>query len=146
MKNFIFLFLILSACDSPMNHRVTRGEQDAENKEQQLYLKTMNLQVEARWLNGPHGSLQKTSSIMVMVFDTEGKLSDIGDDDILQFYASMPSMGHPLEDPGTFERLDEGIYINHKVQFNMPGDWLMEIWIMDQNFEIKDKVEWDEFL
>lgn len=57
----------------------------------------------------------------------------------------MPSMGHPMDDAGYFESLGDGLYINRTIRYNMPGDWKNELWILDQDLNIQEKVQWDEF-
>ena len=37
------------------------------------------------------------------------------------------------------------VYLNKTIRYNMPGDWKNELWIIDDQLNIQDKVEWNEF-
>lgn len=145
MKRFKMLFIFflsLNACDSPIQHRV-RASDNAENKAQtNLNFNKYELNIEAQWLDGPHGNLTKTSTLMVIVTGPTGKMTSLPKELNLSFYATMPSMGHPMDDAGHFDEVDPGIYINKHIRFNMPGDWQMELWALDKNFNIKDQTQW----
>ena len=82
---------------------------------------------------------------MVIVRNREGALASLPQGLTLNFYSTMPSMGHPMEDAGYFEKLGVGIYLNSSISYNMSGDWRNELWIMDSDYNIKDKVIWEEF-
>ncbi len=148
MKNLILLFFtIISsiACDSPMNNRV---RQDSQVKEQTFVthdFETLNLSAETRWLLGPFGDIKKTNSLLVFVYDASGTLTSLPENLDLAFYATMPSMGHPMDDSGSFEEIDTGIYINKTIRYNMGGDWKNELWVMDKDFNILDRLAWTEF-
>lgn len=147
MNKFIFVILIsLAACDSPMNHRVRTHDQDQQNFEQSLSFKRSKLSLTAQWIKGPNGNIKSLSELLVFIEDSNGNRVNIPKEMSLNFYATMPSMGHAMEDAGFFEQIETGIYLNKSIRFNMPGDWKMELWLMDKDFEIKDKVQWPEFL
>lgn len=144
---FILTILILTACDSPQNYRVyTDNENNKQKSEVQKSFEKLPFRFEAKWLLGPKGSLSQTSQLMVLIFDSSGKLTSLPKDKELQFYATMPSMGHPLEDPGFFEEADTGVFINKTIQFNMPGEWKMNLWITDMDYNILDESSWLEQL
>ncbi|MCB0363668.1 MAG: hypothetical protein KDD35_13155, partial [Bdellovibrionales bacterium] len=100
-----------------------------------------SLQVEVKWIDGPYGNINKTNHLVVFLYK-EGKLYSLPENQTLEFYATMPSMGHPLDDPGVFESIDNGIYVNKSIRYNMPGDWKNELWIMDSDLKILDRLEW----
>lgn len=146
MNKFLTLLFIftLSACDSPMNNRISTSY-GIQNKAQKISFKEYPLTVETQWLVGPSGNITINNTLMVILKDSQGHLINLPDDLSLAFYSTMPSMGHPMEDAGYFEQINDGIYINKNIKYNMPGDWKNELWIMDTQFNIKDKIEWDEF-
>ncbi len=141
---FFFALTFLSACESPMNHR-TSSDIKTQVDSQTLPLEVLKLNVEIKWIHGPMGNVSVKNHLLVILKDEQGALYSLPDDLSLGFYATMPSMGHPLDDPGFFEDIGEGLYLNKSIRYNMPGDWKNEIWVLDQNFNIKDKVEWDDF-
>lgn len=147
----LFRFLILcalalSACDSPIHNRVREVSSQSQSQMRELDLGTQHLKVSVIWLQGPHGDIHKTSELMVFVRNQQGELTDVSKDLDLHFYATMPSMGHPMDHAGHFIRLEKGIYLNSTIRFNMPGDWRMELWWMDANLNIQEELTWDEFL
>lgn len=71
-----------------------------------------------------------------------GNLHSLPEGQTLEFYATMPSMGHPMEDAGFFEEIDQGVYVNKAIRYNMSGDWKNELWIMDENLNILDRLQW----
>jgi hypothetical protein len=137
------LALLICHCHSPMNHR-TNEFQTMDQKTTSLEFKTLGLAVKTKWLMGPVGSIQATNTLLVSVYDAEGELVDLPNDLQLQFYATMPSMGHPLDDAGTFTKIATGLYLNTTIKYNMSGDWQNEIWLMDSNFKIHGTVQWLE--
>ena len=138
---------MLGACDSPQNHRVFLNEDTNEKTGDVTQTFTQySLSYKAQWLQGPFGSLSKKSQIMVILFNKEGHRTSLPKGVDLQFYATMPSMGHPLDDPGFFEEIETGIFINNNVQFNMPGEWKMELWLTDKDYNILDNSLWLEYL
>lgn len=137
--------VITAACDSPMNHRL-RGEDKAQMTAQKVSLPQIDLQVVALWLHEPSGNVQEQNSLLVILKDSDGKLIHLPANYTLVFYATMPSMGHPLDSPGEFEMLKEGIYLNPQIRYNMNGEWQNELWIIDENLQLVDKIVWTEFL
>ena len=130
MRFLIFIgltFILLSGCDSPLNEKANFSKS--------------GLQAEVKWIEGPFGNIKKENHLVVFLYK-DGGLFSLPDGQTLEFYATMPSMGHPLEDPGFFEEIDKGIYLNKSIHYNMPGDWKNELWIMDANFNILDRLEW----
>ena len=142
MRYFLLIFTLLSlgACDSPMNNRVRDNKEDAFTPRLESFTES-DWQAEVRWLDGPFGNINQKNQLMVMLYK-DGKLSSLPKNQTLEFYATMPSMGHPMEDAGFFEEVDTGIFINKDIRYNMPGDWLNELWIMDQDFNILDRLQW----
>ncbi len=144
MKHLIIISLFgftLSACDSPMNNRVSdSGDTSGFDIEKKAF-SSLEFQVEVKWLEGPFGNISKDNHLLVFLYKDE-ELVSLAENQTLAFYATMPSMGHPMEDAGYFEEIDKGIYLNKTIRFNMPGDWKNEIWIMDEDFNIMDRLEW----
>lgn len=141
--SFLIGFCILAGCESPVNHRVEDG---AKSQDVQLMsLDTFNLKVKAQWIVGPVGNLSSNNQLLVIIKNAEDRLASLPQGKTLNFYATMPSMGHPLDDPGFFKEISEGIYLNSTIKYNMPGDWKNELWIMNSDFYIEDKVIWHEF-
>ncbi len=138
---FIFLIILLAGCDSPMNNRIREGTLEGKYKEIKTSFKTSNLVAEVQWLDGPHGHINKSNHLLVVLYKNEKPYS-LPKNQTLEFYATMPSMGHPMDDAGFFEEIDTGIYVNKSIKYNMPGDWKNELWIMDSDFNILDKLEW----
>ena len=149
MKFLILTFALatvlsaLTACDSPMNHRV---EGDGGSAAIQTYsFKAFSLNAKPQWIKPPVGEIKTNNELMVIVTDAAGERVSLPGGYTLNFYATMPSMKHPLDDPGFFKEVDRGIYINSAIRYNMPGDWRNELWIMDSNLEIVDRLSWEEF-
>lgn len=146
MKSLLFIFifaLVLVGCDSPMNNRVENSS--ATFKTQALTFSSNGIRAEAQWLAGPYGNISQTNQLLVILKDAAGNPVSLEAPLTLGFYSTMPSMGHPMDDAGFFEAVSDGVYINKTIRFNMPGDWKHELWILDEQFNVKDKVEWDEF-
>lgn len=141
----IFLFLILSAgCNSPLNHRLTEPEKPLDKSNATgLNFQTQALKVEKKWLEGPFGNVKKKSILIVYFYNAEQKLTDIPTGLSLNFFATMPSMGHPMDRPGYFEKISQGIYINREIVFNMVGEWEMQLSLDTEN-ETLDTLKWLE--
>lgn len=140
----ILVILLLTACSSPMNHRVV-GEEKKQEPSQVLTFEQYGLTVNYQWLKGPIGNINTDNELLVFIKNKEGELSSLPDHLILSFYATMPSMGHPLDDAGYFKEISEGIYLNKNIRYNMPGDWANELQILDENYNIKDRLKWSDF-
>ena len=144
LSQFILIGLVISSCGSPMNHRVEPQEQ-IQKKLNTMSLENLALDAEIQWLTGPAGNIKVNNQLMVIFRNKDGVPSDLPKGLTVNFYATMPSMNHPMDNAGDFEPLGHGIYLNSTIRYNMPGDWLNELWIMDSEYNIKDKVLWDDF-
>ncbi|MEO0335647.1 MAG: hypothetical protein AAF202_04605 [Pseudomonadota bacterium] len=102
------------------------------------------LSVRPIWLKGPVGKIESTNHLLVQV-TSQVSPARLPEGLSLEFYATMPSMGHPMEDAGFFEEIEVGLYLNKSIRYNMPGDWRNELWLMDSDFKVIDRVTWDEF-
>ncbi|MCB0421610.1 MAG: hypothetical protein KDD61_11475 [Bdellovibrionales bacterium] len=100
--------------------------------------------IETKWLKGPIGKISVENSLLVFVANSKGEVVSLPQDLHVEFYSTMPSMGHPLEDAGYFEVLETGLYINRHIVYNMPGRWKQEVWLVDSSGNIVSKVEWYE--
>lgn len=146
MKNLFFILLCFLSvqCNSPMNHRTdSPGKQAPAGKA--LNLSSLAISVNTQWLVGPVGSINFNNVLLVQMKNPQGELQDLPAGLFLQFYAIMPSMGHPMDDAGTFERIAKGLYLNSTIKYNMPGDWKNEIWVMDSTFKTIEAVQWNDF-
>ena len=144
MKSFLGLILattFTASCHSPMNHRILKNDDNKDLSKNELKFSKSKLEVKTQWLVGPNGNIKKNNQLLVFIYK-DGELSSLQKENSLHFYATMPSMGHPMEDAGFFEEVQTGIYINKNIKYNMEGDWKNELWIMDQEFNILDKVTW----
>ena len=144
-KNLIALIwgvLIFTGCDSPLRHKVDGVKDTSEKIQEALPLEQSSLQIKTQWAEGPFDNVAKASVLVVYVYNSQNQLSDLPNNKILGFYATMPSMGHPLDSAGEFIRLEKGIYMNSQIKFNMGGEWLMELWIFDLDYNIEDRVKW----
>lgn len=146
MKLIIIFIVSLSLvrCDSPMNNRVEENNSTL-SQAQKISFTQGALVAEFKWIAGPVGNITFNNILLVILRDAQGRLANLPENQTLEFYSTMPSMGHPLEDPGYFEPISEGMYLNKTIKYNMPGDWKNELWILDADFNIKDKLEWDDF-
>jgi len=142
--SFVFSLNVLAGCDSPMNNRINASQLNQQN-DQILKLQSLNLDVEAKWIAGPFGTVSAENHLLVIVKNSAGSPSALPDGLTLNFYSTMPSMGHAMDDAGFFESIGDGLYLNKNIKFNMPGDWRHELWLMDENLNIQEKVSWDEF-
>lgn len=146
IKWFVFASsIILSACDSPRNHRVNPSELLMNSQNIDPQFKTLPLKMKLQWVAGPYGTVEQKSKLLVTFLDTNDRLTSLPNEQELSFYATMPSMGHPLSHPGYFKKISEGIYLNEDIIFNMGGDWLMELSILNNSGEIKDEIKWSFF-
>ena len=144
MNHFIILSLFfLVSCGSPQNHKIKEGTTNSKLSETNLQAQILDYQFDVKWLGGPFGNSKQQSKLIVFVY-RNSKLSDIESGLHLQFYTSMPSMGHPMAEAGEFVRLSEGVYLNKGIEFNMPGEWMHELWLVDENFDTQDYVVWPE--
>lgn len=142
LKVCFALLLLFSACDSPRNNRVNSGGKAPGTGIANKAFNSNGYLVQYQWLSGPFGNVKQTSSLIVYL-SRDGKPVSLPSGQELNFYATMPSMGHPIEQPGFFEELSSGIYLNKNIIFNMQGPWTLELWVQDSvTFNILDKVEW----
>lgn len=143
MKLFFLLTLTLlfSGCNAPINNQVRTDKGNQTLESEPLLFSQTQVSVDFRWLKGPYGQLKQENHLVVFLYQEEEPYS-LPETQSLNFYATMPSMGHPMEDAGFFEEIEPGVYINKSIRYNMPGDWQNELWIMDQDFNILDKVQW----
>ncbi len=143
MKMYILCILALCTvhCKSPMDNRLDEPESFAQ-KANILELSSLKLSLKTQWLEGPVGNLQVNNTLLVSVYNSNDELTDLPDSLQLQFYATMPSMGHPMDDAGMFERISTGLYLNSTIKYNMQGDWQNELWLMDQNYQTVEAVQW----
>ena len=142
--NFLLLSLYIVGCDSPMNHR-TDEPKNLVQKANSLKLSKLELTFTTLWLVGPVGSINFNNKLLVSVYNLEGELTDLPTTLSLQFYATMPSMGHPMDDAGYFEKISTGLYLNSTIKYNMPGDWQNELWVMDENYQTLEAVQWLDY-
>lgn len=147
MKHLIGFFSIcifIAGCDSPQNHRIREAAHTA-SEAQTLYFSTQELSVRVQWLVGPIGNINTNNHLLVIFTDASGTPQSLPNGISLGFYSTMPSMGHPMDDAGFFEKISDGIYLNKTIRYNMPGDWQNELWLMDSQLNIQEKVLWNEF-
>ncbi|MCB9072258.1 MAG: hypothetical protein H6623_01455 [Bdellovibrionaceae bacterium] len=147
MKHIFFLFLnilFLGACGSPRSHAVTPTPGDKKLSPTALSFPKLRYSVTSQWLNGPVGNIHINNTLLVVVKDEFGQATSLPDTMTLQFYATMPSMGHPMDDAGFFEKIETGVYINKSIRYNMPGEWRNELWILNDKLETTDKISWFE--
>jgi hypothetical protein len=143
MKYLLYAFTCyLIACDSPRNHRINENPGVQKTEISPLELKVVGRTLKAEWVEGPFGSIEKSSVLLVYMLNAQKRLESLPEGLELQFYATMPSMGHPLSHAGYFQRIADGVYINKDVIFNMAGDWLMEISVIDEQGNTKDVLQW----
>jgi hypothetical protein len=142
LSGFIFLN---TGCDSPRNNRVLMGEELAKAGSEYLVFANLDFTMTVIWSEGPYPEIFKTSKLLVLVKNSSGELINLPDDLSLNFFTVMPSMGHGSEDTGYFQNISEGVYENPSIVFQMPGDWQMQLSILDSNFKELDKVIWLEF-
>lgn len=142
---FSLSFLLIIACESPRNNRVSPNGLNVNPLSQTMSFLEFPYQVEVKWLVGPVGNINAKNQLLVVIKDQDGNPTSLPAQYSLGFYATMPSMGHPMDDAGYFEDLGYGIYLNKTIGYNMPGDWQNEVWIMDKEFNVLDRVIWDDF-
>lgn len=136
------LFLFLMGCDSPLNHRVNERPENFNVQSQDFEFPSYGLSFSADWLEGPFENVNQNSVLILHLYDSNGRLVDLPEELQLGFFALMPSMGHPLDSAGEFQRISKGIYLNEEIRFQMPGEWQMEISILDQDYYEKDVRSW----
>jgi hypothetical protein len=154
----MLLVLILMGCNSPLDNMVSEEaleaskkellekEQDLPRVDKNYKFSIFAINVAAEWLEGPF-SEPVNSSLKVTLTDLNGSLLRLDTEMYeLGFNAFMPSMGHYLDDPGYFEELSKGVYVNSEIKFNMANDWRMDVIIFDADYNILDVVQWLEIL
>ncbi len=144
MIRLMVFLILLSACGSPRNNRVTGGLGTDQKVQSQKIFVQKNIKVVSYWAQGPYGTVTQKSFITVYLYNQNDELVSLQNGEELGFYAVMPSMGHGLDQPGFFEELAPGIYINRNITFNMPGDWEMRLWIMDAQGNMVEEIRWLE--
>lgn len=140
---YCLLFALSSiSCDSPQLHKAyEENKSEKVTSTSNFQFKSLNITFEYKWLESLQGNINRPNSIIVYLFNSKGELTDLPLDVSINFFATMPSMGHPLDRPGDFNRIARGIYLNTGIIFNMPGEWEMEIYL-DKNGSTYDKVTW----
>ncbi len=138
--------LMMLGCDSPRNNRVYATESLLQNANTVLEFSNSNIKALVMWSEGPYPEVGQNSKLIVFIYDQNMRLMDLPEGQSLEFFTLMPSMGHGAEDTGYFARLSKGIYENPSIVFQMPGDWQMQLSLLDSNFNELDKVLWLEFL
>lgn len=139
------LTTLFVGCESPRNNRVLMGEELALTAQQSFRFDQLNYKAVVLWSEGPYAEIFRTSKLLVLIYDQSGELTNLPSDLNLNFFTLMPSMGHGAEDTGYFQNISEGVYENPSIVFQMPGDWQMQLSILDSNFNELDKVIWLEF-
>ena len=141
---FIFVFL---GCHSPKKHRlVDSGRGSNQEKIETMGFKDFDINIEVQWLSGPFGNKDMDSQLLVISRNSEGELINLPEGYIFSFMATMPSMGHPLHQPGSFVGLGGGLYLNKSIRYNMDKEWQNQIFILDGDYNIKDEVVWHDYL
>lgn len=143
---FILQFAALAfllGCQSPINNRVNEEGRPSEKSKQSHSFSKKGIDVEISWLNGPIGSIEVESQILV-ILRKNGEPYSLPNDNALFFYSTMPSMGHPLDDPGEFVEIESGLYLNRAIVFNMRGEWKNELWILNKEEDVEDELSWVE--
>lgn len=143
---FIPLLLCLVNCDSPIRNKTVLVEKAITGSSNLETFAKHGITLQHQWLVGPFGSIKKENHLLVLLFDENKNPVSLPANLTLFFYSTMPSMGHPMEDAGIFEELDTGIYLNKTIRFNMGEEWRHELWLMNENQDIVDKVQWYEVL
>lgn len=136
--------LFLCSCGSPRNHRVLPDNELVQKQKGEGTFSKTNIKVRAEWLHGPFGNVKSASTLIVYLYDANGRLSSLPANSEISFFATMPSMGHALDQPGYFKNISQGIYLNNEITFNMPGEWQMELWIHSGDGELQDQVVWQD--
>ncbi|MCB0390910.1 MAG: hypothetical protein KDD58_06460 [Bdellovibrionales bacterium] len=143
MKSLFVVFIFLMACSGPKDYRTEDVNLNQQSKDNDLSMKDHHLKLKIYWLAPLSGNVNVNNSLLVLVFNNNGFLVDIPENYYLEFYATMPEMGHPMESEGYFKRIDKGIYKNENIKFTMGGFWRMELWLMNLNNEAVEQVFWD---
>ena len=137
----LFMFIFLSSCNSPTQKLAPIPNSDSHK----AAFPQTPYSAKYYWAKGPYGEVDKENTLVVFLYKNQ-ELHSLPSDLSIEFYATMPSMGHPLEDAGYFQELSPGIYINEHIKYNMSGEWKNELQIMNSAFNIQDKISWSEFL
>jgi len=147
-KHYITLIVLISillACDSPTQNKVQERDAVSAKATKVFNLNNSKRSLEFFWSYGPNGSIKIKNQLLVVIKDSSGRPRDLEPNEDLEFYSFMPSMGHPLEDPGYFDRIAPGIYLNKDIIYNMSGDWKNEIMITRKDGKVVDEVSWEDF-
>jgi hypothetical protein len=145
MKKIFFYILsgtlILMGCDSPQNHKVSASQKNSFAIKTNL--KQMDLKLEANWIEGPWFNLEQSSYLIVTIKNYKDLRQSLPEGYELEFSATMPSMGHGLDQPGYFEQIFEGVYQNPEIYLQMTGEWDFQISIWDEEGNLVESTTWN---
>ena len=90
------LFFVLSfGCESPMNNRVVGDDNVESLKISNAQFTELGVYVTWQWLGGPVGRISARNQLLVTLKSDNGPV-DLPEGLSLEFYSTMPSMGHRL--------------------------------------------------
>lgn len=148
---------LLSAvgCDSPIRNQVREGSAKKDNNFTQRQSRVFfnyhdkDLELFLNWYEGPYSSSTKPSGALISILDENKEAFSFPENLEIVFDALMPVMGHGLDNSGYFEEISLGLYKNAGIRFQMPGNWVMRILLIDyDDFEAEplEVVSWESFL
>jgi len=142
VKAFIYFIALISmcACDIPLRHM--EPESQISNAVGNIVPLGKTLNVEIIWHKGPFGLPNKASFLEVRLLDQNLNLTSTSEGDQFYIQADM-GMGHGLANAGDFYgNEDLNIWINDTLSFYMGGNYLLKLYLFDENFNELGVAEW----
>jgi hypothetical protein len=99
-----------------------------------------------KWSHPVEWRFGKPQQLLVRFFDEQNEAIVLPEGIEMEFYSWMPSMGHPLTDPGYFQEQEGHGYVNSSIRFNMGGPWQMKLLFWDSDQNLLKTLVWEETL
>ena len=130
-------FILISCGKSPIlehdhevkTKRFNSTSVQSQSVENDFGFKTLNISIIRLWLHGPYPIADQESSVLLILKDSEGNLTDLPNQYDIVAEGWMDSMGHGTADDGYIERTGLGNYLHKELYFNMAGDWSYSLYL-----------------
>ena len=128
----------LCSCDSPLRHM---KPESLTSRAGNIVSLNESLNIEVVWTNGPFGLPNKASTLKVQVLDLNMNSIELSDG--VQFFIQADmGMGHGLASAGTFYTEDSSLWLNDTLSFYMGGNYLVKLYLFDEDFNELGVAEW----
>lgn len=121
----LFFLFFISACESPILNHEKVSQWSPAQQVLGKRMKTQDLYLSYRWLDGPYGDPSRDSVFQLEFRDSSNERADLPAGLHIVHYGWMPDMGHGSADDGELNWISPGVYRSQYFAFNMPGFWQM---------------------